>query len=119
MALNIDIAPTILDIAGVPIPSEMDGLSLYPLIKGENCKLRDEFFLEHVGVIDAFRPIPDSVGVRTENWKYIKYVNVEPEIEELYDLNADPMESRNLINNSKHSKVLDRLRKRCRYPQEN
>lgn len=112
LALNIDIAPTILDIAGIPIPSEMDGLSLYPLIKGKNCKLREDFFLEHVGVIDVKNlPIPDSVGVRTKNWKYIKYVNVEPEIEELYDLKADPMESRNLINNTKYSKVKDRLRK--------
>ena len=114
LALNIDIAPTILDIAGIPIPSQMDGLSLYPLIKGKKSKLREDFFLEHVGVIDVKTPIPDSIGVRTENYKYIKYLNVEPEIEELYDLKSDPMESRNLINNTQYSNVKERLRKRCR-----
>ena len=58
LALNIDVAPTILEMAGVPIPSEMDGMSLYPHITGQQAPSRADFFMEHVGVIDVENPIP-------------------------------------------------------------
>ncbi|MBT8044624.1 MAG: sulfatase-like hydrolase/transferase, partial [Verrucomicrobiae bacterium] len=112
LTLNIDIAPTILDIAGVPIPSEMDGESLYPALRGKDAPKRKDFFMEHVNVIKVNTPIPDSMGVRTENWKYIRYVNVEPEIEEMYHLKSDPLETHNLINDPKYAQEKQRLRKR-------
>jgi arylsulfatase A-like enzyme len=112
MALNIDIAPTILDLAGIPIPGEMDGTSLLPVMKDENAHLRDDFFMEHVGVIEVKTPIPDSRGVRTEEWKYIHYINVDPEVEEMYHLKDDPLESKNLINDSGYEQVKNDLKKR-------
>jgi len=112
LALNIDIAPTILDMAGIPIPDEMDGLSLFPYLSGHQDQTRKDFFMEHVGIVDAENPIPDSRGVRSSEWKYIRYVNVEPEVEELYHLEDDPLESKNLANDPMTVAVKDQLRDR-------
>jgi len=115
LALNIDIAPTILDLAGIPIPSKMDGISLYPYIEGNLTPLRSDFFMEHVGVIDVENPIPDSRGVRSEEWKYIRYVNVEPEVEEIYNIRKDPLELHNLINDDNYTEIRNQLRERYDY----
>jgi arylsulfatase A-like enzyme len=112
LALNIDIAPTILDLADIPIPPEMDGMSLFPNLKGNSASARTDFFMEHVDIIDVKNPIPDSRGVRTEDWKYIRYVNVEQEVEEMYDLKKDPMESNNLARDPDFEEVKAELKMR-------
>jgi len=112
LALNIDIAPTILDMAGIPIPDEMDGISLYPYLKGQHAPSREDFFMEHVGIVEAENPIPDSRGVRSGKWKYIRYVNVEPEVEELYHLEDDPLESQNLAQDPEYVEIKEQLRER-------
>lgn len=112
LVLNIDIAPTILDLAGIPAPAEMDGMSLLPLLKGENVSWRNDFWMEHVAVIEVEgTPIPDSRGLRTENWKYIRYLNAVPEVEEMYDLQSDPSESINRINDPAFEEVRTQLRR--------
>lgn len=112
LVLNIDIAPTILDLAGIPAPAEMDGMSLLPLLKGENVSWRKDFWMEHVAVIEVEgTPIPDSRGLRTENWKYIRYLNAVPEVEEMYDLQSDPSESINRINDPAFEEVRTQLRR--------
>jgi len=113
LALNIDVAPTILDMAGIAIPGDMDGMSLYPALSGRGAPARADFFMEHVGVIDVENPIPDSIGVRTDAWKYIRYVNVSPEVEEMYHIKVDPLETRNLADDPNYSDVRDDLRRRC------
>ena len=110
--MNIDIAPTILDLAGMSLPMEMDGLSLLPLLKNKNALLRDDFFMEHVGIIEVETPIPDSRGVRTEDWKYIRYINVDPEVEEMYNIRIDPFESNNLIDDPEFAEVKKQLKAR-------
>ena len=110
MALNIDIAPTILELAGVKVPDEMQGRSLMPLLAGRKVRWRTDFLYEHL--FDYAR-IPMSEGVRTERWKYIRYFQQQPVYEELYDLAGDPHETVNLVKDQKYQQTLNSLRKRC------
>jgi arylsulfatase A-like enzyme len=112
LVLNIDIAPTIVDMAGLEVPKEMDGKSLFSILKEPETNFREDFFMEHDSVVNAENPIPDSYGIRTKEWKYIRYVNVEPVVEEMYNLSADPLELNNLINNDDHRKTREHLRQR-------
>ena len=110
MALNIDIAPTLLDYARVPVPHSMQGESLRPLVeKSFIVKWRGDWLYEH-----HYGPkiISPSEGVRTERWKYIRYVNESPVVEELFDLKRDPLERRNLAEERKHVATLAQLRER-------
>ena len=110
MTLNIDFAPTMLALAGVSPPSVMQGLSLLPLIAAQHpADWRTDFFYEHHY---APKEIPPSEGVRTEHWSYIRWVNENPPIEELYDLTKDPLESMNLANQLSEQATLAQLRER-------
>jgi len=110
MALNIDIAPTLIEMAGLPVPQEMDGQSLLPVMRNSVTPGRDHFFMEHVDVIKVENPIPDSRGVRTGEWKYIRYINCSPEVEELYNLREDPLEMKNLIGDKDNESTAQELR---------
>lgn len=112
MALNVDIAPTILELAGVEIPEMIQGRSLVPLLSGQKPEWRTDFFYEHMFRTPTL-PIPRSEGVRTERWKYIRYIDQMPVYKELYDLKNDPHETVNLIDEPKYAKELDKLRERC------
>jgi arylsulfatase A-like enzyme len=114
LVLNIDIAPTIVDMAGINVPKEMDGKSLFSLLKNPESDFREDFFMEHDSVVVAENPIPDSYGIRTKEWKYIRYVNVE-----LYNLSADPLELKNLINDDAYVGVKNDLIKRFNEYKEN
>ncbi|WP_460544549.1 alpha-L-rhamnosidase-related protein [Echinicola sediminis] len=110
MVLNIDVTSTIADIAGVEAPSSWQGKSLMPLVNKENRHLqRDTVLIEHIW---EFEEIPPSEGVRTEEWKYFRYVN-DKTIEELYHLKKDPLEINNLINDPKYKEVAEKLRSKC------
>ena len=112
MALNIDIAPTILKLAGLEPPVQMQGRSLVPLLRGESLDWRKDFLFEHFFQTPKIH-IPPSEGVRTERWKYIRYFEQQPVHEELYDLHNDKLETRNLANGPRFAKQLNELRKRC------
>src|SRR5665213_1621613 len=82
MALNVDIAPTILELAGIKAPTGMQGHSLVPLLKGEGVSnWRTEWLYEYYDERFAAK----SRGVRTEKYKLIQYWAEEPEEFELYD----------------------------------
>lgn len=107
MALNIDIAPTIADLAGIKQPQNWHGKSFYPLVKGTAKSMeRDTILIEHLW---EFEQIPPSEGVRTQNWKYFRYVN-DKSAEELYNLQTDPQEINNLAKNEKFTVTLAELR---------
>jgi arylsulfatase A-like enzyme len=110
MALNIDVPSTILDFAGVEAPKSWHGKSLKPFINEENVNLeRDTILIEHLW---DFKNIAPSEGVRTQEWKYFRYVD-DKSIEELYNLKDDPRETNNLIHDEQYQDVLNNLRAKC------
>jgi len=107
MVLNIDVPQTILDLAGVKAPESWQGKSLMPIVKKEKKTIeRDTILIEHIWDFDN---IPPSEGLRTKKWKYFRYVN-DKTIEELYNLEKDPQEIKNLVGKKKYRKVLTNLR---------
>ena len=107
MALNIDIPSTIFDFAGLEMPKIWQGKSLAPYVRGENpLASREKFLCEHLWQVDIIAP---SEGIRTKNWKYFRYIN-DPEHEELYDLEKDPLEKKNLAHNKRYLKKLNEMR---------
>ena len=94
MILNIDVAPTLLHLAGVPVPSWMHGRSWLPLIEGESAAWREAFLYEYYEY-PAVHCARKNRGVRTNQWKLIHFWE-QPEEWELYDLKADPDETNNL-----------------------
>ncbi|MBC9795735.1 sulfatase family protein [Sinomicrobium weinanense] len=105
IALNIDIAPTILGLAGVPAPGNMQGVDLYSQVKGKVPE-RQEFFYEHHYL--GGPKIPESEGVVSREFKYLKYT--EHDYEEFFDLRKDPREKNNLIQDKKYRKLIDKYR---------
>jgi len=94
MALNLDIAPTLLDIVGAPIPKAFQGNSLMPLAQGQRPSWRKDWLYEYYE-FPGYQEVHPCRGVRTERYKYIHYFT-EPQAFELYDLETDPDELRNL-----------------------
>lgn len=97
MALNIDVAPTILSLAGVPVPAAMQGRSLFPLINNQSTQWRHDWIFEGNGQ-----------GIRTDDWKYIRFGRDE----RLFDLRSDPIETENLANHPDHQQRLEAMRSR-------
>ncbi len=109
LALNVDVPVTILDLAGIAPPKRWHGKSLMHIVSQESKSLRDTVLIEHLW---EFEQIPPSEGVRTKQWKYFRYVN-DKSYEELYNLENDPKEIRNLAKNQKYNGVLQKLRQKC------
>jgi N-acetylglucosamine-6-sulfatase len=107
LALNIDLAPTILDAAGVVSPPT-DGESLLPLLEGSSSTWRRDFLIEH---LEGTNPVTTYCALRSTRWKYVRYATGE---EELYDLEADPFELENVSSRPSAADTLAELRSRLR-----
>lgn len=106
VASHVDIAPTILELAGAPVPEEMAGRSLLPVLSGGSLQDRP-VYMEACGIVI---PSEDDwlKGVRTDEWKYI-YAPRNKKIEELlFNLKEDPEESINLA--GKMPQVVEKMR---------
>jgi len=107
---NIDIAPTILEAAGLLPPNNMDGCSFLPLLKGEQILWRDAVFYEYYWEAN-FPHTPTVFGIRTSRFKFIHYHGIW-DTDELYDIANDPDEMHNLIEDPQHKATVEQLRKR-------
>jgi arylsulfatase A-like enzyme len=107
---NIDVAPTILDLAGIAVPHSMDGQSFKGLLEGKEMPWRSEVFYEYYWERN-FPQTPTVHGVRTERYKYMHYHGIW-DIDELYDLKNDPDEKYNLIDKPEHKQVVDDFNKK-------
>jgi len=129
---NLDFAPTILDLCGIPIPREMQGRSMLPVIRGESDRLHDWIFVEQT-YHAAYDPLR---GVRTERFKYIRSFEKRPfwfppnvdgglskevarrfgyfskprPTEMLFDLYKDPWERKNLAADPSYADALEKMR---------
>jgi N-acetylglucosamine-6-sulfatase len=99
MALTIDLAPTFINVAGATVPKQMQGRSLVPLMEGKTpADWRKSFFVEYYS--DTVFPRVRKMGyqaVRNDRWKYIHYLD-QANMDEIYDMQNDPYELQNLIN---------------------
>jgi arylsulfatase A-like enzyme len=99
MVLNVDMAPTFVDLAGAQVPQQMDGKSIKPLLAGQATTWRSDFFYQYFED-DGYPPpysAPENHALRTATAKLIKYPG-RPEWTQLFDLAADPYETNNLYN---------------------
>jgi len=100
-----------LELAGVAVPDTMQGRSLVPLLKGARPAWRESFLIEYYS--DKVFPRVVQMGyqsVRTRRWKYIHYLELDG-MDELYDLQADPFEMKNLINQPRAANALAQMKK--------
>lgn len=132
---SVDVAPTILALAGLEAPNVMRGRDLMPVLRGtqDMSKWRDAILMEnlfiqelHSAAVRKHHDIPGlndeliaanrsyrTRGLRTERFKYFIYFEHDPVIEELYDLESDPYEEMNLVLNPEYAEVLAALRKKA------
>jgi N-acetylglucosamine-6-sulfatase len=98
--LSIDLAPTLLDLVAAKQPEKLHGYSILPLLRGQTYEPRKSFLVEYF--TDAVFPRVRNMGyqaVRTERWKYVHYRDLA-DCDELYDLQSDPFELKNRINDA-------------------
>jgi arylsulfatase A-like enzyme len=109
MAINVDIAPTLLELAGVEIPKGMQGRSWVPVFKGE-AAWRKDWYYHYYEYPDAHKVKPHR-GVRTETAKLIHYYE-DPEEFEMYDLAKDPEERKNVYADPAYAELRKQLAER-------
>jgi len=112
MVLNIDLAPTLLDLAGVPLPNYFQGQSVKPILASAHSPGREAWLYEHFPVFPI--PIPGISAVRTRRYKYIEYQNnLRPT--ELFDLRLDPKEKTNIIDTPAGEQILENIEKKMEH----
>ncbi len=117
MVQNIDYAPTFMEIAGVEIPEDIQGVSLLPLLKGEDPKDWRNSLYYHFYEYPAEHSVKRHYGVRNDRYKLIHFYN-DIDQWELYDLQADPNEMRNVYGQPGMEKVTSDMMKELKGLQE-
>ncbi|MEG1615786.1 MAG: sulfatase [Bacteroidales bacterium] len=120
LAMNVDFAPTFLDYAGVPIPEDIQGVSLRPVLESTNgekpADWRDAVYY-HFYEYPSEHAVKRQVGVRTDRYKLIHFYNDIDEWE-LYDMAQDPQEMKNLYNDPASQEIAAHMKKKLLELQE-
>lgn len=125
LVVGQDIPATLLDMCGLAVPDTYQGESMLPLVEGKKVAWRKDVFLENLFTDQGY---PRQEAVRGERFKYIRYFSKDddrlqylpdgiegeqPIYEELFDMEADPKEQRNLASNPEYASTLSSYRKKC------
>ncbi len=102
LVANIDLAPSIAEYAGVPVPSKVNGLSFMGLLNDPQASWRTNLLLEELGGATA----TNFQAVRTSQYVYAEYQNGD---KELYDLQADPLQLNNIANDPNYAAIITQL----------
>ncbi len=105
---NIDIAPTLLDLAGAPIPGHMQGASMLPILRDPKAPWRDTLLYEYYWEW-SFPQTPTQFALRGERYKYV-FTHGVWDVDMFFDLEADPDEARNLIDDPAHRQTIQAMR---------
>jgi len=105
LVANVDIAPTLYELAGIPIPPQVDGHSLVPLLRGETA-WRDALLIEGWPL---HRLYISYAAIRTDRYMY---VDTEGDRPELYDMKDDPYQLKNQVNNPAYATTVTDLKQR-------
>jgi arylsulfatase A-like enzyme len=109
MIQNIDYAPTFLEMAGAPVPKDIQGVSLLPLLQGKTPSDWRTSIYYHYYEYPSVHMVPQQCGIRTERYKLIHFYQFDEW--ELYDLENDPDELANLYNNPEQAPQIAALKK--------
>ncbi|MBT6283464.1 MAG: DUF4976 domain-containing protein, partial [Phycisphaerae bacterium] len=108
---NLDLAPTLLEIAGVEIPERMQGQSMVPILKGDTPTWRDSMYYHYYEYPGA-HSVQKHEGVRTERYKLIHYYEIDEW--EMFDFKSDPNEMINLYDNPAYAGVQNELKQKLK-----
>ena len=114
---NIDYAPTFLELAGAPVPEDIQGESLLPLLKGEKPENWRKALYYHFYEYPAEHMVKRHYGVRTERYKLIHFYN-DIDWWELYDLTKDSSEMHNLYGQKEYEPIANELKEELKRLQE-
>jgi arylsulfatase A-like enzyme len=109
MVQNIDYAPTFLQVAGITVPSWMQGISQVPVMTGTKKTIDRKVLYYHFYEYGADHTVLQHLGIRGERYKLIYFYTANEW--ELYDLAKDPGEQKNLANNATYKPVLEMMKK--------
>ncbi len=108
MVMNLDIAPTMLDAAGVTIPKDMQGQSMLPIIKNSNAPWRNQLYYHYYE--NTVHSVSPHFGIKTKRYKLIRFYERVTGWE-LYDLQQDPHEMKNLYGSKGYEAITTQLKK--------
>jgi len=109
--LNLDITPTLLDLAGAKIPADVQGESFLPLIVNKNTQGRETIYYHYYE--NGEHAVSPHFGIRTERYKLIRFYK-RVEGWELYDLKTDPSEMKNIYKTKGNEKLIAGLKKKLK-----
>ena len=109
LVMNIDLAQTLLEVAGLPIPAEMQGQTMLPVLRGEQPASPRKYVYYQYYESEGEHAVAKHVGIRSDTYKLIHFY--ENHEWELFDLKKDPSEMNNVYGDARYKGVVEEMKK--------